>query len=260
MKRFLFILGVVLMGAGLLVSLGTVLMMLDDPAKFTPTTHLYCWLVAGLLPLAIGTFMWSKSGHMRTGKAMWFCVGVVLSWFVWATVSHLRLRPRDYTASWSADQRDIAPEWLKHAKGRRLGGIMVFTPSDDSLGCALIHPPKPNHFPQIMFQDEDADGTPDSLLICDRLYRSFLIEDEDADGIFDSSQYTSGVQTDSVSVTDNNMDAEPDFRLGPGPTIAVTIDGRWYDLIHTNKKQFVEMDGQLTRVKATNGTWRVTEE
>lgn len=111
-----------------------------------------------------------------------------------------RLRPRDYTESWSQSAREFAPEWLKHAKGRRLGGIMVFTPPDESPACALIHPPKPNHFPQIIIQDKDADGTLDSLLIGDKRYQSFLLEDEDADGFFDSSQYSTGVGTNSVLV------------------------------------------------------------
>ncbi len=193
---------------------------------------------------------------MKT-RVIWFVVGFVASWVTWSTIAHIRLRPRDYTASWSADERDVAPEWLKHAKGRRLGGVVVFTPPDDSLGCALIHPPKPNQFPQIMFQDEDANGAPDSLLVCDRLYRSFLIEDKDADGIFDSTDYSSGVATDSVSISDNNMDGVPDFCLGPGRRLAVTIDGEWHDLVHTNKKQYVEQDGHLTEVQAVDGIWKL---
>ena len=192
-------------------------------------------------------------------RIIWFMIGFVASWLMWSVISHIRLRPRDYTQSWSSSQRESAPEWLKHAKGRRLGGIMVFTPPEASPSCAIIHPPKPNHFPQIMIQDADENGTVDSLLICDSLYRSFLIEDKDADGIFDSTQYSSGVATDSVSISDNNMDGIPDFRLGPGRDIAVTIDGEWHDLIHTNKKQFVEIEGHLTQVKAVDGIWQVIE-
>jgi len=196
---------------------------------------------------------------MKT-RITWFLIGAVVSWLIWSTIGYIRLSPRDYTQSWSANQRDVAPAWLKHAKGRRLGGIMVFTPPDESPACALIHPPKPDQFPQIVIQDQNADGTLDSLLIGDKKYQSFLIEDEDADGIFDSTQYSTGIGTNSVSISDNNMDGLPDMRLGPGRSIAVTIDGRWYDLSHTNKKQYVEIDGHPTHVKAIDGIWQVMEE
>ncbi len=193
-------------------------------------------------------------------RITWFLIGFVVSWLTWSVIAYVRLRPRDYTQSWSSSQREAAPAWLKRANGRRLGGIMVFTPPEASPASALIHPPKPNHFPQIMIQDEDSNGTVDSLLICDAQYRSFLIEDKDADGIFDSTQYSSGVATDSVSISDNNMDGIPDFRLGPGRTMAVAIDDQWYDLIHTNKKQYVEINGARSQVKAVDGIWTVIEE
>jgi hypothetical protein len=193
-------------------------------------------------------------------RVTWFVIGFVVSWLTWSIIGYVRLRPRDYTKSWSTDQRDAAPAWLKHAKGRRLGGIMVFTPPDVSPSCALIHPPKPDHFPQILLQDEDSDGFPDSLLIADRLSRSFLICDADADGIFDSMQYSTRGGTNSVSISDDNMDGIPDIRLGPGRSIAVTIDGVWHDLVHIDKKQYVKLGEGLTQVKSIDDTWQVIEE
>jgi len=193
-------------------------------------------------------------------RVTWFVIGFVVSWLMWSVIGYVRLRPRDYTASWCQHEREFAPDWLKHAKGRRLGGIMVFTPPEVSTACALIHPPKPNHFPQILLQDEDSDGFLDSLLIADRLSRSLLISDADADGIFDSTQYSTGGGTNSVSISDDNMDGIPDIRLGPGRSIAVTIDGVWYDLVHIDTRQYVKLGEGLTQVKAIDGTWQVIEE
>jgi hypothetical protein len=56
------------------------------------------------------------------------------------------------------------------------------------------------------------------------------------------------------------MDGQYDMRLGPGRAIAVTIEGQWHDLIHTNKKQYVKIGEALTPVKAFDGIWRVVEE
>jgi hypothetical protein len=192
-------------------------------------------------------------------RIIWFTIGFVVSWLAWSTIGQFRLRTRDYTQSWSDFEREIAPEWLKNAKGRRLGSIMVFTPPTGSPACALIHPPNPDHYPQVMIQDEDSDGTLDSLLIGDKLNQSFWIEDKDGDGIFDSSKFSTGIGTNSISISDNNMDGFPDFRFGPGRTMAVSIDNQWHDLIHTNKKQCIEISGVLTQVQSVDGIWKIIE-
>lgn len=192
-------------------------------------------------------------------KITWFVIGFVASWLTWSTINIIRFRPRDYTQSWSQYDKEYAPAWLKTAKGLKLGSVIIFTPSTKSPACVLLQPQKPRKFPQIMIEDENADGKPNSFFVSDRLHRYLLIQDEDGDGSFDSVTFSTGTGTNSVSISDHNMDGIPDIRLGPGQSIAVTIDGVWHDLIHTNKTQYVEINGILSPVKTVGGTWKVIE-
>ncbi len=191
---------------------------------------------------------------------IWFVMGFVVSWLIWSVVAHIRLRPRDYTASWSTTQQELAPDWMKKAKGRRIGNFMVFTPADSAIAAAYIHPPIPNQFPGVFIQDKDADGRLDSILIADSAYQYVSLNDKTSDGVFDSLNFSTALSQDSMFFTDSNMDGEYDTRLGPGRAIAVTIAGQWYDLIHTNNKQYVKIGEVLTPVKAFDGVWKAVDE
>ncbi len=193
-------------------------------------------------------------------RIVWFATGFVVSWLTWSVVAYIRLRPRDYTEAWSADQQELAPDWLKKANGRQLGHFLVFTPADTAIAAAYIHPPAPNPFPGVLIQDQNADGRLDSILVADSTYQYVSLDDKTFNGVFDSLSYSTALKKDSMSFTDNNMDGQYDMRLGPGPTVAVAIDGQWHDLIRTNKATYVEINGKLTEVRAAEGIWTVLQD
>jgi len=195
---------------------------------------------------------------MKT-KIILFVIGFVISWLTWSVVQYVRLRPRDYTASWA--QADGKSEtWLKSARGRRLGGFFVFTPADASNASALIHAPKPNQWPQIMITDENQDGRLDRVLIADSRNRHVTIADDNGDGVFDSHDYATGTSIDSVSYIDGDMDGLADTRFGPSNVVAFRIGSTWRDRVYKDKKHFVEIDGALKQVEKIGGVYKLREE
>ena len=146
---------------------------------------------------------------MKT-KMVWFLIGFVVSWMAWSVISYIRLHPRDCTQSWSDSDKETASivcGWLKLAKGRKLGAFQVFTPSVSSNASAIIHPSKPNCFPQVLIEDFDEDGILDSILVADSKH-SISVDDKDGDGIFDSHGYAKEGGADSISYTDLSMDGQ----------------------------------------------------
>ena len=149
---------------------------------------------------------------MRT-KVVWFLVGFVASWLTWAVVSAVRDRPRDYTQDWPESLRKIMAEedvvqWLRHSNGLRVGNYGVFTPAKSSDASALVQSRNANGLPAITILDDNADGKLDSVLVVDSAYHQFSFVDGNADGLFDSCEYTTGVDPDSMTFRDDDMDGQ----------------------------------------------------
>ena len=193
---------------------------------------------------------------MKT-KMIWFTIGFIVSWLAWSIISYVRLHPRDYTLSWSESDEMRIVDWLKLAKGRKLGAFHVFTPSVSPNASAIIHPPKPNCFPQVLIQDFNKDGKLDNILISGSAYHTVSIDDNDGDGVIDSHGYTLKGNTNSISYTDFNMDGQYDIRLNPDNTSSVFINSQWHDLIIKDKEGYIDIDGTITEVKPVDGVWRI---
>ncbi len=197
---------------------------------------------------------------MKT-KITWFLIGFVLSWLTWSGVVSFRLRPRDYTQSWPAYlQEETQHHWIRNAKGQRLGNFRVFTPADASITAIHIQTLTADGLPGVSIEDDNEDGSLDSILVADSAYHHFSMTDKNADGVFDSHDYTTGIDENSISYSDNNMDGQYDTRFCVGRMLHVAIDSQWYDLIHKDKKPYVDINGKLTPVKAVEGVWRILEE
>ncbi len=84
---------------------------------------------------------------MKT-KMTWFVIGFVVSWLTWSAISYVRLHPRDYTKSCPELDESPMHDWLKLAKGRKVGAFQIFTPSVSSNASAIIQLSKSNTFPQ----------------------------------------------------------------------------------------------------------------
>ena len=69
--------------------------------------------------------------------------------------------------------------------------------------------------------------------------------------MFDSHEYTTGIQLDSKTFRDDDMDGQYDSRIGPGPgrEIAVAFDSQWHKVIHKGNQHYVELDGKLRPVE-----------
>ena len=87
----------------------------------------------------------------------------------WTISNAVVYRAKDYTKQWPTHDRESAPEWMSNAKGRRLGNYRWLAPADSSNASALIelYGPKFNGLPGFLIEDENGDGSVDSILISD---------------------------------------------------------------------------------------------
>jgi hypothetical protein len=153
--------------------------------------------------------------------------------------------------------------WLKKANARTNGNFLVVTPAGKSKAEAMILPLKRSHSLCISIQDENEDGTPDSLFLIDSKFHNISVSIKNGDGVFDSWTYgTSPFEKNSISYTDNNMDGQPDFRMSAEPNASpeVFIGGNWRNLILKDKNRYIEIDGILKPVKSVDGVWKLSEE
>ena len=261
MQRIYFLVGLLCTGLGLWILLGAMIRYFDSPDTFFSTIALAGLGVAGLV-LAIGVFCWLKSGSMRSGKVAWFFAGAALSWIVWAISNAAVYRAQDYTKEWPTHEQKIAPAWMSNAKGRQLGNYRWLAPADSSNVSALLglYGPKFNGLPGFLIEDENGDGSVDSILIADSAHRSFEFHDKNGDGAFDTYEYTTGFDPDSKSFRDDNMDGQYDFRLGPGRSMAVFIDSQWRVATFKDDKWCVELEGKMIPVEFFPAVKRMTKE
>ena len=250
MQRIYFIVGLLCTGFGLWISFGATIRYFVSPYEFFSTINLAGLGVVGLV-LAIGIFFWLKSGSLRSGKVAWFFVGVVISWMAWTISNTVAYRAKDYTKKWPTHEREIAPAWMSNAKGRQLGNYRWIAPADSSNVSAQIglYGPKFNGLPGFLIEDENGDGSVDSILVVDSAARTFTFDDTNGDGTFDTYSYATGFDPDSKSFRDDNMDGQYDFRLGPDRTIAVFIDSKWRTATLKDDMWFVEIEGKMTPVE-----------
>ncbi len=196
---------------------------------------------------------------MKT-KIEWFVIGFAASWMVWSVVAYVRFRPRNHTQTWSKLDQELAPEWLKQAQGRRFGAFEMYTPANSSDAAAMLLPPKPNPYPQIMITDENQDGQADSVLVCDSQLHHISVQDKDGDGIFDSHSYSTGLSGDSLTYIDNDMDGVADSRMSLSNGVAVRVGSVWYDFEHEEGKPYVVIDGDPKPVEKIDGVFRLVGE
>lgn len=196
---------------------------------------------------------------MKT-KITWFIIGFVVSCLMLGSVtSYIFLLPKDYSQLCSESDEPRILNWLKSAKGRRVGAFNVYTPSDSSNASAIIHPAKPNCFPNILIQDYDKDGKLDTIDVTDSAHHTVYIGDN-GDGVIDSHGCSLGEGTNSISYYDSNMDGQYDTRFNSVDSISVFIDSQWHDIIIKDKEKYIDIDGALTQVKlGEDGTWRIIE-
>lgn len=104
-------------------------------------------------------------------------------------------------------------------------------------------------FENTVFGRHNGDGTIDSILVADSVYRHFSFVEVDGDGAFDSYEFTTGMDVNSESFRDDGMDGQYDLRIGPGGAMAVSVGSRWHEVVHEDRQSYVELDGKLVPVQ-----------
>lgn len=261
MKWASLVAGVFLIGVGLFVSFGTLIMIIDYSSKFTPMTSITYWSLVGLISFTIGVLLWFKSGEIKWGKAMWFFMGVILSWLTWMTLSYFRSRPQDITQLMSATERsyyDKHSRWVKSAIARHIGRFWVFAASDGK-ACAWLR----LHdvlFPFVIIDDRGTNRLAESIRLVGNRGQSISVDIANDGGISGYSVSTGGLfSSNSVSMMDVNMDGQYDLRIGPDREVDVNINSHWYQRISTNGQYFVELNGVAKQIIMTNGLWQLKE-
>jgi hypothetical protein len=194
-------------------------------------------------------------------RLVWFAIGFAVSWVVWSAIYYVAARPRDITQAWPQELRELASpdqEWMKDAVARKVGRIVVMAPADQQNASAIIHPLPPDHFPFVTLSDEGPDGRLDSIMVVDASERSFSIDV--ADGKFKSFTCATRLGEDSVIYTDGNMDGEYDFRIMPGKSSMIMVNGAWRQYVQEGDTRYVDLDGRRTALKLVDGVWRIPDE
>jgi hypothetical protein len=187
---------------------------------------------------------------------LWFPVGFLVAWTIWTIWNYVAYSPKDFSRGLPEEVRE-ASEWLKNAKGRKVGQFTIIAASDPKTASAQVYPTKPNHKPSVEFGDTDSDGHADLLVVSDGKNRAFSFQI--ADGAFQSFSFSpDAFSIDEFSYDDYDMDGRFDFRLGPGRRMALMVNSEWRELIaEGGGKGYVEIDGKRHRAEYVNGNWRV---
>lgn len=196
-----------------------------------------------------------SSGSGVKSRLIWFAFGFIASWAVWSAISYGQRRPKDYTQSWPEEIRDLAPDWIKHAQGRKVGHFIVIAADDTENASAMIYPSRPNHFPNVVCHDDDANGLIDGILVADAAHRTIFLDV--TEGRLRSYTYSTGIAVDAISFEDADLDGNYDYRIGPGRHFAVMIDSEWHDVIDEDNKRYVELHGTRIPLNFVDGIWRV---
>ncbi|HUE74124.1 MAG TPA: VCBS repeat-containing protein [Pirellulaceae bacterium] len=192
-------------------------------------------------------------------RILWFALGFFAHWTIWTVLNYRALSPRDYTQTLPEELREGQPEWMKDAKGRRVGQFTIIAASHPKQASAQVSPTLPNRNPGVGYEDTDSDGRVDLLRVSDAKFRVF--EFVVVDGSFQSYEYTPDLLApDSVSFDDYDMDGRFDYRFGPGRRSALMVDSQWHNLVSEgNYKGYVEIDGARIPAECVNGMWRIVE-
>jgi hypothetical protein len=155
-------------------------------------------------------------GEVKT-NVLWFILGFAVSSLAFATLVHLRNRRVDFTEFVPSDARSMVAEslpWTRSAHMERFGGYLAITPYDGKIGDAFVIPIAKPHFPMIMMHDSTSNALPNSIQIVDRKMRSVTLASRTEDGVWDSLVFGTGMNSNSVSLADTNMDGVFDMRVG----------------------------------------------
>lgn len=198
---------------------------------------------------------------MKT-KILWFVIGFALSWLTWSTIYCIRSKPKDITEHWPEEIRekvsDSTISWWKTAQGKKAGQFAIWTPDNSSIAEAIIIPIE-GRVPVILISDSDTNGVLDVVSVTDSKFHYTTVNDKDGDGVFDTYGFSTGIHSNSILLSDHNLDGIFDTRLGPGFDLYININTNWYKLIHQDGKKHVGIDGKLKRVEPIDGVWGFTD-
>ncbi len=146
--------------------------------------------------------------------------------------------------------------WMREAQVKTVGGFLVVTPSTPTDAVAYIVPLSRPHFPMIILDSSTSNGIPRGVQVWDGKMRSITLNLTSGDGIFRSFAYGTGIDSNSVSYIDNDMNGVYNVRLGPIGKAAVRIGDSWYPFTRTNGQRFVQTPDGLRIVTNSGGEFR----
>jgi len=59
-----------------------------------------------------------------------------------------------------------------------------------------------------------------------------------------------------VAKSDRLLDGQYDLKMGPGKSIALNYNSRWFPLIIREKKKYIEIDGTLKEIEMKDLLWK----
>ena len=191
---------------------------------------------------------WKEKAMNWKSFGIGFVVGIALLY----SISHWRTRPQNVIKTWPDDDNKkamkmLAP-WITEAKVGKIGPFSVFVPSNSSENTEAIINPIKASFPKIFISGSDID-------LVDSKNRSITIKYKESTGEFGSYDYSSDLLS-GISFIDSNLDGQYDVKIGPGKSIALNYNSKWFPLIRKDKKKYIEVDGSKKEIEMKGFVWK----
>jgi len=190
-----------------------------------------------------------------------FGLGFLSGVVVLSAIGYLRFRAQDITAKWPDDDNKKAMKmmapWVKEAKAGKLGAFTVFVPGNSSKTEAIMYPSK-HRFPQINISNNNDFCDGPSFSIVDAKNRVISVSYNESTGEFDSYNYSNNIAS-GTSFIDRNLDGQYDAKVGPGKSVALYFNSKWFPMTIKDKKKYLEIDGKQKEIEMKDFRWKFAD-
>ena len=190
-----------------------------------------------------------------------FVLGFLAGAALLSGISHWKTRSQDITATWPNDDRKkgmkMLSPWVSKARSWKLGPFAVFAPSDSSQKTeGMMHPIK-GKFPTINISNNSEFGDGPSVSIVDAKNRSLSIKYNELSGDFGSYEFSTNLIS-GTSFIDRNLDGQYDVKIGPGKSVAVYYNSKWFPVVFKDKKKYLDADNTFKEIEMKDFMWKFT--
>jgi hypothetical protein len=94
-----------------------------------------------------------------------------------------------------------------------------------------------------------------SFSIVDAKNRAISVSYNESTGEFESYNYSNNIVS-GASFIDSNLDGQYDAKVGPGKSVALYYNSKWFPMIIKDKKKYLEIDGMQKEIEMKDFRWK----